>query len=815
MSSVISNGYISCEYIESSGTQYIDTGFTPTSKTKVIYDFAYTSLVPQYSGIYIDGSRLMFGLNSRLEIYLGSTTNTSLTATTNRQTIVFDIPNKTALVNGTTVLQNISYTPKAYTLPIFAMRNGSGISNYSYFKLYSCQIYDDNVLIMDFKPCRNTNGVYGLFDEVNNVFYTTPTGTFTGNAIYSGIQFNRSFRRRMLTFKSSKVDYSSKYFTIEAIENGTLSFSKHGAGDDIQYSKDNGNTWNMLASGETIRVNAGDKVLWKSNITPSTIWSDGYGIGKFSSSNKFNVCGNIMSLLYGNDFIGETSLNNKNYSFSYLFEQCEKLIDASNLILPATTLAINCYDSMFRSCKSLTTAPELPATTLVDDCYSAMFAYCESLKTAPELPAAKIPERSYSSMFAGCTSLVNAPELPITSLDTYSCSGMFYGCTSLITAPELPATDLGTACYNMMFCGCTSLTTAPSRLYSYSFPERCFQSMFQNCTSLTTPPELPATSVWRSCYESMFEGCTSLTTAPELPATSVGNEGYYRMFRNCTSLTTVQNRLPITKVSTSCCQEMFAGCTSLTTAPALPATTLAAQCYKSMFEGCINLAPSYIGLDATTLVEQCYQRMFYGCSSLNFIRMVATDISANQCLESWVYGVSPTGRFIKNSSMTSLPIGGSGIPSGWTVTNSDGSPVTGGGSSSGGSTTANISWVVQTGSWTEGSNPSTEDGKQFTSVSPGSNGSTRLRCTFSGVTSITFTCIYNGESNYDYLTVGNLDSTCTRNSYGTTLKGTSGTTKDITFSCDSGTHYVEFCYSKDGSVDTPPDCAVVYIKNCS
>lgn len=138
-----------------------------------------------------------------------------------------------------------------------------------------------------------------------------------------------------------------------------------------------------------------------------------------------------------------------------------------------------------------------------------------------------------------------------------------------------------------------------------------------------------------------------------------------------------------------------------------------------------------------------------------------------------------------------------------------------GGSGGGGSTTASISWTVQTGNWTEGSNSSAKDGKQFTSVSPGSSSSTRLRCTFSGVTSITFNCVYNGESSYDYLTVGNLDSTCTRDSYGTTLKGTSGTAKDITFSCDSGTHYVEFCYSKDGSVDTSPDCAVVYVKSYS
>lgn len=131
------------------------------------------------------------------------------------------------------------------------------------------------------------------------------------------------------------------------------------------------------------------------------------------------------------------------------------------------------------------------------------------------------------------------------------------------------------------------------------------------------------------------------------------------------------------------------------------------------------------------------------------------------------------------------------------------------------STPISISWTTQKGSWTEESNSSAIDGKQFTSVSPGGNGSTILRCIFRGITSITFNCVSNGERNYDYLNVGKLDSTCTRNSYGTTLKGKSGTTKDITFSCDSDTHYVEFCYSKDGSVNTLPDCATVYIKSYS
>ena len=80
------------------------------------------------------------------------------------------------------------------------------------------------------------------------------------------------------------------------------------------------------------------------------------------------------------------------------------------------------------------------------------------------------------------------------------------------------------------------------------------------------------------------------------------------------------------------------------------------------------------------------------------------------------------------------------------------------GNSSGGNTTsASIRWSVQSGDWQSSSNSNAVNGEAYTSVSPGTNGSTVIRCTFSGISSITFNCISNGESNYDYLTIGGLD----------------------------------------------------------
>lgn len=124
--------------------------------------------------------------------------------------------------------------------------------------------------------------------------------------------------------------------------------------------------------------------------------------------------------------------------------------------------------------------------------------------------------------------------------------------------------------------------------------------------------------------------------------------------------------LPATTLSSDCYAYMFSGCTSLAAAPELPATTLARNCYNTMFRHCSSLtkAPE---LPAATLVTQCYSRMFNGCTSLNYIKMLATDAYAANCLSNWVFYVASTGTFVKSASMTTLPTGKSGIPSGWAV----------------------------------------------------------------------------------------------------------------------------------------------------
>ena len=114
-----------------------------------------------------------------------------------------------------------------------------------------------------------------------------------------------------------------------------------------------------------------------------------------------------------------------------------RLYDASNLILPATTLGPWSYINMFVSCISLIDAPKvLPATQLelIDDYtqYDSMFYNCTSLVCGPELNIDVLPEYGYNYMFGDCerihyikmnTSDVSASNCLAGVLDTINYNG--------------------------------------------------------------------------------------------------------------------------------------------------------------------------------------------------------------------------------------------------------------------------------------------------------------------------------------------------------------------------------------------------------
>lgn len=242
----------------------------------------------------------------------------------------------------------------------------------------------------------------------------------------------------MLTGANAQ-DMTATPLTFEAVEDGTISVTwsewSTPSLDVIQY-KLNDSSWTDVTWNSPISLVANDVISFRGDngtCYNEEVW-DGFHL---ECSNDCYVYGNVMSLIDQDGFATNTTLS-KTYAFYQLFMRADfqpnttiKNHPTKDIVLPATTLTVNCYDAMFMSCKGITRAPALPATTLTEWCYNAMFMDCTALTSAPELPAITLANACYADMFMGCTALTTAPDLPATTLVEGCYTEMFTGCTSL------------------------------------------------------------------------------------------------------------------------------------------------------------------------------------------------------------------------------------------------------------------------------------------------------------------------------------------------------------------------------------------------
>lgn len=258
---------------------------------------------------------------------------------------------------------------------------------------------------------------------------------------------------RVIWEKQQPTPVSNDYFYIEDIsgQNNTLSIVKNNtSAPTIEVFKStDGTNWASMGTTDTTAIEAtipaNGKLYLKAT---ANTWSNNDYNNNITVNGNHNVGGNIMSLIYGDNFIGKTSFpSGSSYNFNKLFHNNRYLISANDLALPATTLTEGCYRSMFKNCNSLTSAPALPATTLVQSCYASMFENT-SLTTAPVLPATTLARSCYYYMFGYCYSLTTAPVLPATTLANYCYCNMFDSCRRLNKVTTYAADISASNCLN-------------------------------------------------------------------------------------------------------------------------------------------------------------------------------------------------------------------------------------------------------------------------------------------------------------------------------------------------------------------------------
>ena len=525
------------EYLESTGTQYIDLGYPLGYENKVVVDI--------YSQ-KISGNNVVFGVNNPVDkrFVLNISTTQVPIAFGNAQSAApkYEDKRQKCTVDYTGVdINGVFYKwdkpPYEFTTEgnvfLFAVNT---LTTYGFLfkgKIYSCQIYEHDTLIHDYIPAFNSESRRPcMYDTITGIeLYNQGTG-----------EFNYHIEGKPIP-----------YLAFEALEDDLqVSITKSAT----QYSLDRVNWVDLPAEEQTPPIAKGEKVWFRAEIIPD---GTNTGIGTFSCTKQCNLEGTPMSLLYGDRAGDVLSLPNKTYCFSYLFAYNDKIIRVNNPMefLPAMMLTGQyCYYNMFSRCYNLQNAPYLPAN-LNKYCYYGMFQYCYSLNDVYDFPIWSITNNSgYQScyyMFRYCISLVKQPYMPMNK--DVGCSYMFYGCvnmvesqetihsiseymyynTKLAKSPELVNGTLTYASYS--FAQCSYLEVIPSAIRFSKSNQSSGQHMFENCVLIKTSPIIsiedeytPQAYTWRY----MFANCISLNyiTFLPLPAPDSATQYMYQWVNN-------------------------------------------------------------------------------------------------------------------------------------------------------------------------------------------------------------------------------------------------------------------------------------------
>lgn len=184
------SGYTRVEYLESTGTQYIDTGVNLSNNSNVEINAKLVSTQRSKTyylfGSSVENKRYMIAVSSFTNSYIVDFANSSNRITSSVSAFdgefhTHELTNLSYYIDG--ILQGskssltFTNTSSAYMFEV-RDRSTATIGTQSW-KIKYCKIWNGNKLIRNFIPCINSSNVAGMYDTVNKVFYTNAgTGTF-------------------------------------------------------------------------------------------------------------------------------------------------------------------------------------------------------------------------------------------------------------------------------------------------------------------------------------------------------------------------------------------------------------------------------------------------------------------------------------------------------------------------------------------------------------------------------------------------------------------------------------------------------------
>jgi hypothetical protein len=186
--SILPVEYQQVEWLESTGTQYIDIGYKPNNTTEIEIKVKVNSFIGDYTTIY--GSRnannsqfflLISNVSKNVSFIYNQSDSGTVTTVNALDTLIIKQKKAECYINNNLLYTFPSSTFQSlYNMYLFRTNNSDAGQYPTLSNMYYCKIFDNNVLIRNLIPCKRIiDNVAGMYDTVNNVFYTNAgTGTF-------------------------------------------------------------------------------------------------------------------------------------------------------------------------------------------------------------------------------------------------------------------------------------------------------------------------------------------------------------------------------------------------------------------------------------------------------------------------------------------------------------------------------------------------------------------------------------------------------------------------------------------------------------
>lgn len=213
---MLPNTYWQLEYIQSDGNQYINTGLSCANINTYKMVFEMATATSNYGDDYrftMNNSSNRWvaiipynATNYKLQLGGASTErNIAVDSVQNFHTITLDLVNSYGQVDDTQQALTNSTNSISGNIILFGRNDNGSYSGGGRSKLKSGQIYQNGTLVRNFIPAiRISDMVVGLYDDVNDVFYTNAgSGTFIAGAIINA-PLNITFDDNPLSFGLSE-----------------------------------------------------------------------------------------------------------------------------------------------------------------------------------------------------------------------------------------------------------------------------------------------------------------------------------------------------------------------------------------------------------------------------------------------------------------------------------------------------------------------------------------------------------------------------------------------------------------------------------